>query len=184
MKMINICSSLIIGCLICTTVIAQENKNVVTTDADDRGYIVSVGQEAPDFIIEYLDGTTIPLSNLRGKVVMLQFTASWCSVCRLEMPFIERDIRQKHKDNPDFVLIGIDLKESAEVTDIFTKEMKISYPITLDTDGSRFALFCDPKAGVTRNIIIDKSGKMAMLTRLFEENEFNEMVTLINTLLK
>ena len=42
---------------------------------------------------------------------MLQFTASWCGVCRKEMPFIEKDIWQKHKSDPDFMLMGIDRDE-------------------------------------------------------------------------
>ena len=182
MKTMNKCSLLFAGCLFLTTAFAQENRNNVV--ADERGYIVSIGQQVPDFTIEYLDGKKVQLSSLRGKVVMLQFTASWCSVCRQEMPHIEKDIRQKHKNNPNFVLLGIDLKESAEVTAKFAGDIKVTYPITLDVDGSRFALFCDPKAGVTRNIIIDQTGKMVMLTRLFDENEFNNMVTLIDTLLK
>jgi peroxiredoxin len=181
-KMMSAFSLFITGCFLCTAVVAQENKSNVS--ADERGYIVTVGQRAPDFTIEYLDGTKVQLSSLRGKIVMLQFTASWCSVCRQEMPHIEKDIWLKHKNNPNFVLLGIDLKESAEVTAKFISDIKISYQITLDTDGSRFALFCDPKAGVTRNIIIDKTGKMVMLTRLFDEKEFGEMVTLIDTLLK
>ena len=180
MKTINKYAFLAAGCLFSTAAMAQ-NKNNVTPD--ERGYIVSVGQQAPDFTIEYLDGKQIPLSSLRGKIVMLQFTASWCGVCRQEMPFIEKDIRQKHKDNPDFVLLRIDLKESAEITSKFADEMKITYPITLDTNGSRFALFCDPKAGVTRNIIIDKTGKMVMLTRLYDKEEFASMVKLIDSLL-
>ena len=182
MKTISFYSLLMAGSLFVTyPAMGQEKSNPTP---DERGYIVSVGQQAPDFTIEYLDGTKVLLSSLRGKVVMLQFTASWCSVCRQEMPFIEKDIQQKHKNNPDFVLLGIDLKESAEVTDKFAKEMKVTYPITLDVDGSRFALFCDPKAGVTRNIIIDKTGKMVMLTRLYDTKEFAEMVKLIDSLLK
>ena len=151
---------------------------------DDRGYIVKVGDMAPDFEIEYLDGKKVKLSELRGKLVMLQFTASWCGVCRNEMPHIESRIWLKHKNNPNFTLIGIDLKEDKETTAKFAKDMKITYPITLDTDGSKFALFTAPKAGVTRNIIIDKDGKIIMLTRLYEEDEFNSMVRLIDTHLR
>ena len=50
--------------------------------ADDTGYIVKVGQIAPDFTVKLTDGRSVALSELRGKVVMLQFTASWCGVCR------------------------------------------------------------------------------------------------------
>ena len=60
--------------------------------ADSTGYIVKVGEMAPDFTVKLTDGKSITLSELRGKVVMLQFTASWCGVCRKEMPFIEKDI--------------------------------------------------------------------------------------------
>ena len=58
----------------------------------DNGYIVKVGDQAPDFLINEAGGRSYRLSDLRGKVVMLQFTASWCSVCRQEMPFIEKEI--------------------------------------------------------------------------------------------
>ena len=76
--------------------------------ADSTGYIVRVGEMAPNFTITLTDGKKVTLSELRGKVVMLQFTASWCGVCRKEMPFIEKDIWLKHKDNSAFALIGID----------------------------------------------------------------------------
>ena len=62
--------------------------------------------------------------------------------------------------------------------------MKVTYPLTLDTAGTKFGLFCGPDAGVTRNIIIDKDGKIVLLTRLFEEAEFNGMVKFINEELK
>ena len=115
---------------------------------------------------------------------MIQFTASWCGVCRKEMPFIESEIWQKHKKNPNFVLLGIDLKETPEITAKFAKDMKVTYPITLDTAGVKFGLFCGKDAGVTRNIIIDKTGKIVLMTRLYEESEFNGMVKFINEELK
>lgn len=148
--------------------------------ADSRGYIVKVGDMAPDFEIEYIGGKKTMLSSLKGKLVMLQFTASWCGVCRKEMPFIESEIWLKNKKNPKFILLGIDFKETPEVTAKFAADMKITYPVTLDTAGTKFALFCGPDAGVTRNIIIDKDGKIVLLTRLFEEAEFNGMVKFIN----
>ncbi len=63
----------------------------------DRQYLVKVGDMAPDFTMRLPDGQNVRLSDLKGKVVMLQFTASWCSVCRKEMPHIESDIWQKHQ---------------------------------------------------------------------------------------
>lgn len=151
---------------------------------DDRGYIVKVGDMAPDITINYTDGKTKKLSDFRGKVVMLQFTASWCGVCRKEMPFIEKDIWQKHKNDPNFALIGIDLKESKEKTIQFARDIKITYPLTLDPEGKSFYSFAEKNAGVTRNIIIDKKGKIVFLTRLYESEEFSEMVKFIDKLVK
>ena len=82
--------------------------DVMAVQADSTGYIVRVGEMAPDFTITLTDGKQVTLSSLRGKVVMLQFTASWCGVCRKEMPFIDKDIWLKPKDIADFALIGID----------------------------------------------------------------------------
>ena len=148
--------------------------------ADERGYIVKVGDQVPDFDLMMMDGTTLNIKELQGKVVMLQFTASWCGVCRKEMPHIESEIWQKLKDNPEFALYGIDLKETPEGTAEFAKAIPVTYPLTLDPEGERFALFCDKGAGVTRNIILDRTGKIIMLTRLYDEAEFASMVKLIN----
>jgi len=151
---------------------------------EDRGYIVKVGDYAPDFTMKLTTGETIKLSDLKGKTVMLQFTASWCGVCRKEMPHIEKDIWQKHKNNPNFALFGIDRDEPLETVQKFIKTTKITYPVGLDPNADIFGLFADKKAGITRNVIIDKTGKIVMLTRLFDEEEFNEMVKLIDEMAK
>ena len=151
---------------------------------DDRGYIVNVGDMAPDFTLQTTTGETLKLSDMRGKVVMLQFTASWCGVCRKEMPFIESDIWQKHKNDSAFSLFGIDRDEPLDKVKAFAKQTGITYPMVLDPGGDVFALYADRKAGITRNIIIDKDGKIVMLTRLFNEEEFSEMCKKIDELLK
>ncbi len=101
-------------------------------EADDTGYIVKVGQVAPDFTVTLTDGRTVTLSDFRGRVVMLQFTASWCGVCRKEMPFIEKDIWQKHKSDPDFMLMGIDRDEPLNKVIAFGKSTGVTYPLGLD----------------------------------------------------
>lgn len=151
---------------------------------EEYGFNVKIGETVPNFDILLPDGTKTDIQALRGKVVMLQFTASWCGVCRKEMPHIESDIWLKWKDHPNFALYGIDLKENAEITSKFQSDMKITYPLALDLDGSIFNKFTVPNAGVTRNIIIDKEGKIAFMTRLFKEKEFKEMVGVIGELLE
>ena len=145
---------------------------------------VKIGDIAPDFTIQFLDGTKQKLSQHRGKVIMLQFTASWCSVCRKEMPFIEKEIYSVLKSNDNFLLIGIDLKEDKATIEKFKKATGITYPIAFDTDGKIFELYAEAEAGVTRNVIIDKDGKVAFLTRLFDREEFDAMKSKINELLE
>lgn len=123
------------------------------------------------------------MDDLKGKVVMLQFTASWCGVCRKEMPFIESDIWQVYKDK-GLILIGIDRGEPLEKVKEFARLMKITYPLALDEDSGHFTRFADKAAGVTRNILIDRSGKIVFLTRLYEPAEFESLKEKIGELLK
>lgn len=157
--------------------------NIFSQDNIDYQYKVKVGDIAPDFEMSLPSGKTIKLSSIKGKVIMLQFTASWCGVCRKEMPHIEKDIWQKHKNNPNFALFGIDREEPAETVLKFAKATGVTYPIGLDPKADIFATYAEREAGITRNVIIDKDGKIVMLTRLFKMEEFNEMVSLIDSLL-
>ena len=157
---------------------APDNAN------DERGYIVKVGDIAPDFEMTLSSGETVQLSSLRGKVVMLQFTASWCGVCRKEMPYIEKDIWNKHKNNPEFALYGIDRDEPVEKVNELIEKTGVTYPIGLDPEAGIFTLYAEEKAGITRNVIIDRDGSIVMLTRLFEMEEFEEMVEVIDALLE
>lgn len=157
--------------------------NLYGQEAYEHQYKVKVGDMAPDFEMELPSGGKVKLSSLKGKVVMLQFTASWCGVCRTEMPHIEKDIWQKHKGNPEFALFGIDREEPANTILKFAKSTGVTYPIGLDPKADIFGSYADKQAGITRNIIIDRDGKIVMLTRLFKLEEFKEMVEVIDSLL-
>lgn len=159
-------------------------KNQMKEVPADYGYIVNIGQQVPDIEMSLTDGSKIKMSDLKGKVVMLQFTASWCSVCRKEMPHIEKEIWKKHKSNPNFALYAIDLDEPLDKVVKFGKEIGITYPMVLDPGGRHFYTFAAQGAGVTRNVIIDREGKIVFLTRLFKEEEFNAMKKVIADLLK
>lgn len=165
-----------------TFIVTLISLNIYAQD-DDRKYLVKVGDIAPDFEMAVADGTTMKLSDLRGKVVMLQFTASWCGVCRKEMPFIESDIWQRHKNNSDFVLFGVDRDEPVETVISFAQKTGVTYPIGLDPKASIFELYAEKDAGITRNVIIGKDGRIVMLTRLYDPEEFKEMVQVIDNLL-
>lgn len=148
--------------------------------ADSRGYLVKVGDQAPDdFELVLTDGKKTTLKELRGKVVVLQFTASWCSVCRKEMPHLESELWQVQKDK-NFILIGVDRDEPLEKVTKFHEDMNITYPLALDPGAGIFRRFADKNAGVTRNIVIDKTGKIVYLTRLYDEHEFASMLSVIS----
>ena len=151
---------------------------------DSTGYIIRVGQTVPDIKWTQTDGKTVSIKDLRGKVVMLQFTASWCGVCRREMPFIERDIWQKHKDNKDFYLVGIDRDEPKATVEAFAKQTGVTYPLALDPGADLFAKFALRESGITRNVLVDRDGKIVMTTRLYNEKEFQKLVGKIDSLLK
>ena len=150
---------------------------------DSVGYIVRVGDIAPEMEFELTDGQKVKLSDLRGKVVMLQFTASWCGVCRKEMPFIESDIWQKHKGNKNFALYGIDRDEPIETVKAFAEKTGVTYPLALDPGADLFAKYAERKAGITRNVLVDKEGKIVMLTRLYNEEEFASLCKKIDEML-
>ena len=166
---------------------AVESKAAIveagTHEPDSVGYIVRVGDIAPELEMELTDGQKVKLSDLRGKVVMLQFTASWCGVCRKEMPFIESDIWQKHKANPNFALYGVDRDEPVETVKAFAEKTGVTYPLALDPGADHFAKYADRKAGITRNVLIDKTGKIVMLTRLYNEEEFASLCKKIDEML-
>lgn len=163
---------------------AQETKKKLSPMKDPEwGFLVKVGEDAPNFKTRLTNGEKLKLKKLRGKVVMLQFTASWCKVCVKEMPYIEREIWLEHMDD-DFVVIGVDRDEPLEKVLAFIEKTKVTYPMALDPGAEIFKLFAEEKSGVTRNVIIDKQGKVRMVTRLFKRKEFDEMKEMIATLLE
>lgn len=164
---------------------AEDSTSVAKVDTIvyEHDYLVKVGDVAPDFALPMTDGSTFKLSDHRGKVVMLQFTASWCGVCRKEMPHIESQIWQRHKKNADFVLVGVDREETKEVVDAYTQKVGTTYPMALDTAANVFASYALRQSGITRNVLINRDGTIVKLTRLYNEDEFSSLVQSIDSLL-
>ena len=97
---------------------------------ESKGYIVSVGDMAPDFVVKLDDGRSVQLSSLRGKVVMLQFTASWCGVCRKEMPLLSRWYvkQQQSRAKPKVSMMGVALDSEANIAR-FVQQTPVRYPL-------------------------------------------------------
>ena len=80
--------------------------------------------------------------------------------------------------------MAIDRDEPLQTVLKFIESTKITYPVGLDPKAAIFARYAQREAGITRNVIIDKTGKIVMLTRLYNEEEFGKMKAIIRDLLK
>ncbi|MCW5875803.1 MAG: TlpA family protein disulfide reductase [Anaerolineales bacterium] len=89
-----------------------------------------VGARAPDFALQNLQGETVRLSQLRGEVVLINFWATWCGPCRLEMPAI-----QARYNHGGFTVLAVDFAEPADLVQAFVDELGLSFPILLDPAG-------------------------------------------------
>ncbi len=86
----------------------------------------------PEIVLSRLDGKHVSLKDFRGKLVLLNFWASWCAPCREEMPAMEK-LYQEYKDN-NFVILAVAVKDSKQAASKFVKELNLTYPVALDTD--------------------------------------------------
>ena len=153
-----------------------------TQNETNRGYKVNIGDPIPIMKMKMRNGDIWTNKNFENKIIVIQFTGSWCSVCRREMPELEKKVWQRFK-NDDFILIGIDTKEPEEKVNEFIEKIEVTYPIAYDPDGKIFSDFTLEGAGVTRNIVVNKKGEIVFLTRLYEEKEFNSMIKKIESLI-
>ena len=157
---------------------AVQNIDTVKTTTDSNGFKVKLGDSVENIVFQLDDRSTISIEDLKGKVILLQFTASWCGVCRDEMPLIESELWNEFKED-GLIVIGVDYDEPLKKIKQFKKQIKVTYPLALDPDGAIFSKFAGKYSGVTRNVVIDQNGKIIFLTRLFKRDEFYEMKAVI-----
>ncbi len=103
---------------------------MVVVFALSTSVVVSQGKKAPDFSLKTSDGKTVQLSQLKGKVVLLNFWATWCGPCRREIPdFLEAYKQNKGKG---FEIVGVALDEEGwKAVGPFVKQYKVSYPVVI-----------------------------------------------------
>lgn len=147
----------------------------------DKTTYTKTGQNVPAFSVTTLDGKTININDLKGKVVLLNFFATWCGPCMAEMPRVEKEIWQKYK-NENFVVLALGREHSKEELDKFNKEKGFTFLIAPDTKRAVFSLFA--KESIPRNYLIDKEGKIIWQGIGYDKNEFDKLIVEIGKALK
>ncbi len=117
---------------------------------------IQIGQTAPDFELSDKSGKRYSLSSLRGKVVLVNFWATWCPPCRAEMPSMEQLYKNYGRDG-GLELLAINVEpEGPDIIDEFSKEYPHSFPVVFDLDATvqeKYGVFKFPET-----FIIDKNG--------------------------
>lgn len=132
-----------------------------STDPELEAAIKSMGllyladhPPAIDFNLEKLGGGKVKLSDYSGKVIIVNFWATWCGPCRIEMPSMQTLYDQIK--GSDVIMLAVDSLEPGEVVDSFIQEFKYTFPILLDTDGAATSNYSIQAFPTT--YIIDRSG--------------------------
>lgn len=97
----------------------------------EQGYDLEVGKEAINFTLENLDGEEVSLEDYRGKIVLLNFWATWCGFCDKEMP----DLQKLQDENEDLVVLAIDVMEDRKTVENYIEEGGYDFEVLLDVKG-------------------------------------------------
>ena len=110
--------------------------------------------KAQNFILQDLNGNKVSMEDYRGKIVFLNFWATWCPPCRVEMPSMEK-LYNEFKSK-DFTILAIDLQEDAATVKTFKEQYKLNFPILLDSDGSVALIY--GAMSIPTTYLIDRDG--------------------------
>ena len=115
------------------------------------------GKPAPDFSLDDLQGRKVTLADYKGKAVLLNFWATWCGPCKIEMPWFV-DL-QKQYGSQGLMIVGIAMDDSGKETiSSFSREMKVNYPILLGKEAVGEAY--GGVIGLPTSFFVDRSGKI------------------------
>ncbi len=143
--------------------------------------IAKAGTEAPDFTVTMLDGSTVTLSALRGKVVLLTFWATWCPPCREELSHAQAGIVDRFAGQ-EFVWLPVSRGEERATVEEFIADKGYTFPVGLDSDQAIYDSYAE--RFVPRNFLIDRDGRVVAATAGYSEEEFSAMQQLIETTIK
>ena len=142
-------------------------------DGMERTTRVAVGQQAPDFTVEMTDSTHVTLSDLRGRVVLLNFWATWCPPCREELSHVQQQVIDRFAGE-EFVFLPISRGEERAAVEAFRAKTGYAFPMGLDTDETIYKRYAT--RFIPRNFLIDRTGRVVKATVGYDDEEFAELL--------
>jgi peroxiredoxin len=164
--------SLLLFVLVFTTTLWAEVK---------EGTLTKKGQLAPDITVRTLDGKAFKLSDMKGKVVLVNFFASWCGPCMKELPELNKQVWPRFK-NKKFTMVSIGRQHSVTEMKKLRAEKDLSFPLAADPDRVVYGKYADKY--IPRNYIIDKKGTIIFQDSGFSQKKLDEMIEIIEKAIK
>jgi len=143
--------------------------------------LTKIGQPVPEIEWVTLDGQKFDTRSLRGKVVLINFFATWCGPCLEEMPHLQKDIFQKLKSK-NFAMIAIGREHNSTELKDFRKKREFTIPMAADPDRKIYGRFATQY--IPRSYVIAADGKIAFQSVGYTEPEFKKMLEAIDKELK
>lgn len=141
-----------------------------------------VGQTVPDFSFITLDGAEFDTQQLRGKIILLNFFATWCAPCMKEMPHLEKDIWQKYHKNNNFFLLAVGREHTKEQLRKFNEKKGFTFFIAPDTGRVIYSKFA--KQMIPRNYLIDGNGKIVYQAIGYNKDDFQHLKNSVKSILE